>query len=155
MRDCPAIVGVETMNILRRAKGPGPGDGERDRIALAVHVTGVAVYLIEKQVAHRHRPQTNGRVGAGNRHDAAAEILGQHGVATIAAASRFHDPTKRRRLLYEWRNALLAVAPPHVHRRPDHQHGAGRMVHHVADPIYAGLGGANLGALHEHDALRR
>ena len=74
------------MNILRRAKVRVRASAKRDRIAFAIDVHRIAIDLVQKQIAHRHRAQAHRAVGTGHYQYAAAELLGQNRVAGVATA---------------------------------------------------------------------
>ena len=50
---------------------------------------------------------------------------------------------------------LLRVTLGHLHRGQHRQHGAWSLVDHIANPVVATLGNANLRALHDHHPLDR
>ena len=77
-------------------EGARPRFGQRHRIALVVGRRRIGVDLVEEQVAHRHRAQADGRVGAGQHQDAAGELLRQHRVAGVARPRRRHLLAQRR-----------------------------------------------------------
>ena len=134
-------------------EGAGPGLGQGDGIALALDVQRVAVHLVEEQVAHRHRAQADRRVGAGHHQHPALELLGEDGVAGVAAARRGDALGDRGGLLQERVDALLGGALGHLHRRPDRHHRPRGVVDDVADPVEPELGAPDLGPLHEHHPL--
>ena len=51
------------------------GDGERDWIAFAIHIALIGVHLVEEDIPRRHRPQTDGGIGAGQHELPARKFL--------------------------------------------------------------------------------
>jgi len=140
---------------LAPGKGAGTRLGQRNRIAFTLDIERIAIHLIQEQVTHRHRAQTDRAVGAGHHQHPAMELLGQDGVARVAAARR-GDALLDGGALFDQRiDALLGCPLGHLDRRPHRHHGARCVVDHVADPVQAQLRPANLRTFHEHHPLDR
>ena len=127
------------------------GFGEAARVAFAVDVEGVAVDLVEEEIAHRHRAQAGGAVGTGEGHEAAGEFLQQRRIGVVAALVVTYLALEHGRLVDHRREALAAVALGHVDRGLDDHDGARVGVGQVAEPVGADRGLAGLRAPHEHD----
>ncbi len=169
-QEIPALVGRLVLALDAAGAGDGrrrddedlaPGEGararlgQRDCIALPFDVERIAIHFVEEQVAHRHRAQADRAVRAGHHQYAAAELLGEDGVARIARACRRDQRRQRGRLHDQRVDPLLGGALGRFHRRPHRHHRPGRVVDHVADPAAAGFGKAQLRAFHDDHALDR
>ena len=62
-------------------KGSSSSLSQCNRIAFSFNVTRVAINLIQKQIANRHRAQTHGAVCARHHQNATTELFTQDGVA--------------------------------------------------------------------------
>ena len=80
---------------LAALEGGRPSLGQQDRIALALDVAGVAVDLVEEQIARRHGAQAHGAVGAGQDQHPAREFLAQSTVLPLSRARRSLTRSRR------------------------------------------------------------
>ena len=116
-------------------EGGRPLHSERHRIALAISIARIAIHLIKKQVAHRHRAQAHRRIGAGHDQHATGEFLHQLGVAGIPASGVLHPAGEFRAGFDQRIDALLGDALGAFHRGLHQQHWPRRVVDDVAQPV--------------------
>ena len=130
--------------------------GQRDRVALAVDVARVLVDLVAEEPADRHRLDAGRGVRAGQEQHAAGEFLDQEAVAAVARARASRTRSRSTGVVAiigsrRWR--LNRRASSTVGRRT--RIGPGAWCIDVPEPVVAGLGAAQLRALHEDDPPRR
>ena len=129
--------------------------GERHRIAFLVGGGGVSVHLVEEDVAGRHGPEADRRVGARHHEHAARKVLRQLRVAGVPRPRGLDALPQRRAFLDQRIDALAGVALGKLHGGLDRQHRPRRVMHHEADEAVARFRRAHLCGLHEHHPLDR
>ena len=127
--------------------------GQRHRVALAVGIGRIGVDLVEQDVPRRQAAQAQRRVGADHHQLAADEGFPRGAVAAVARPEGHDQAAQNGRVFDQGIDSRRRVAPDHLGRRHD-QHDVGRdLVDGVADEVQRAFGAADLGGLHDHDAV--
>ena len=128
---------------------------QAERIALVADIPRETVDLITEHVLDGHGRQRRGRIGAAQHQYAAGEILEVFRVGTVARAAPVEDAANDRRFGQQRIETLLHPALADLQRGQHGEHRPGGVLHHVADPVQADLGLAELGREHQDDSLHR
>ena len=151
----PVIFGVDTRNTLRRAKV---------RVRAIARFTGspspsTSPGYPSISSRNRNRAAIERRPTAEFAPVITSTPPGNSFERTVFPESRdrgsLHEFPKHLALFDQRVNSLFRIALGHIDRGLDRQHGAGRLVDDIADPVVATLGSTQLCAFNQRDGLDR